>query len=31
MSIDIHTFVGHRIKQVHHLEEWTTAIRQLKG
>lgn len=31
MTIDIHTVVGHRIQRVHHLEEWTTAIRQLKG
>jgi predicted ester cyclase len=31
MTIDIHTVVGRRITQVHHLEEWTTAIKQLKG
>jgi predicted ester cyclase len=31
MTIDIHTLVGRRIVQVHHLEEWTTAIKQLKG
>jgi predicted ester cyclase len=31
MTIDIHTLVGGRISQVHHLEEWTTAIKQLKG
>jgi predicted ester cyclase len=31
MTIDIHTLVGTRIHQVHHLEEWTTAIKQLKG
>jgi len=31
MSIDIHTLEGHQIKQVYHLEEWTTAIKQLKG
>ena len=31
MTIDIHTLVGRRIIDVHHLEEWTTAIKQLKG
>jgi predicted ester cyclase len=31
MTIDIHALVGGRIAQVHHLEEWTTAIKQLKG
>ena len=31
MTIDIHTLVGRRITDVHHLEEWTTAIKQLKG
>jgi predicted ester cyclase len=31
MSIDIHTLEGHQIKQVHHLEEWVTAMKQLKG
>jgi predicted ester cyclase len=31
MSIDIHTVVGGQITQVYHLEEWTTALRQLKG
>jgi len=25
------TLVGRRVAQVHHLEEWTTAIKQLKG
>lgn len=29
MTIDIHTVVDHRIVQVHHLEEWTAAIKQL--
>ena len=31
MTIDIHSLVGGRLTQVHHLEEWTTAIKQLKG
>jgi len=31
MTIDIHTVVNRRITQVHHLEEWTTAIKQLKA
>ena len=31
MTIDIHTVEDRRIKQVHHLEEWPTAIKQLKG
>ncbi len=31
MSIDIHTFEGEKVKAVHHLEEWTTAIKQLRG
>lgn len=31
MTIDIHTVEGDKIKQVHHLEEWPTAIKQLKG
>lgn len=31
MSIDIHTVAGGKIKQVYHLEEWMTAIKQLKG
>ncbi|MBX7193483.1 MAG: ester cyclase [Sandaracinaceae bacterium] len=31
MTIDIHTVVEGRIREVHHLEEWATAIRQLKG
>jgi predicted ester cyclase len=31
MTIDIHTVVGRRIARVHHLEDWTTAIKQLKG
>ena len=31
MTIDIHTIEGQQIKQVYHLEEWPTAIKQLKG
>lgn len=31
MSIDIHTLESGKVKSVHHLEEWTTAIRQLKS
>lgn len=31
MTIDIHTVAGGRIRQVHHVEDWATAIRQLKG
>ena len=31
MSIDIHTVENGQIKTVYHIEEWTTAIAQLKG
>lgn len=31
MTIDIHTIENGQLKQAHHLEEWTTAIQQLKG
>ena len=31
MTIDIHTLQSHRITRVHHVEEWATAIKQLKG
>ena len=31
MTIDIHTVENGCIRRVHHLEEWTTAIKQLKG
>ena len=31
MTIDIHEFAASRIHRVHHLEEWTAAIKQLKG
>lgn len=30
MTIDIHTVENGQIKKVHHLEEWTTAMMQLK-
>jgi hypothetical protein len=31
MSIDIHTVRDGRIAQVYHVEEWPTALAQLKG
>ncbi len=31
MTIDLHTVVGNQITEVYHLEEWTTAMRQLRG
>ena len=31
MTIDIHTVVGRQIREVFHLEEWTTALQQLRG
>lgn len=31
MTIDIHTVEGGQITQVYHLEDWATAIKQLKG
>jgi len=31
MTIDIHTVENKRIKRAHHLEDWATAMRQLKG
>ncbi|HMW33649.1 MAG TPA: ester cyclase [bacterium] len=31
MTIDIHTMVGGQIAAVHHLEDWPTAIKQLKA
>ena len=31
MSIDIHTVENGQIKTVYHIEEWTTAIAQLKA
>ncbi|MBI4225139.1 MAG: ester cyclase [Candidatus Sungbacteria bacterium] len=31
MTIDIHTVEGGQIKQIYHIEDWATAIKQLKG
>jgi predicted ester cyclase len=31
MTIDIHTVERGRIRRIHHIEEWTTAIKQLKA
>jgi predicted ester cyclase len=31
MTIDIHTVIEGRIREVHHVEEWATAMRQLRG
>lgn len=31
MTIDIHTIENGQIREVHHLEDWGTAIKQLKG
>ena len=31
MTIDIHTVENNRIKQVYHLEDWVTAMKQLKS
>ena len=31
MTIDIHTVVGGKIKQVYHLEDWAVGMKQLKG
>lgn len=31
MSIDIHTVENNQIQSVYHLEEWVTAIKQLKA
>jgi len=31
MSIDIHTVENNQIVKVHHIEEWATAIAQLKS
>ena len=30
MTIDIHTIENNQVVRVHHLEEWTAAIKQLK-
>ena len=31
MTIDVHTVVDHQLRSVHHLEDWATAMKQLKG
>ncbi|HRK81057.1 MAG TPA: ester cyclase [Saprospiraceae bacterium] len=31
MSIDFHTVIGGKLTSVHHLEDWGTAMKQLKG
>ena len=31
MTIDIHTVEDGRIRRVHHVEEWATALKQLRG
>lgn len=31
MAMDMHTIENEQIKTVHHIEEWTTAIAQLKS
>jgi predicted ester cyclase len=31
MTMDMHTIVNGQLKTVYHIEEWTTAIAQLKG
>jgi len=31
MTIDIHTIENGQIQSVHHLEDWGTAMKQLKG
>tara|TARA_R110002050_G_scaffold80304_3_gene171799 strand:+ start:9253 stop:9660 length:408 start_codon:yes stop_codon:yes gene_type:complete len=31
MTIDIHTVENGKIKEVHHLEDWGTALKQLKS
>lgn len=31
MTIDIHTIENGKIKKVYHLEDWATAMKQLKG
>jgi steroid delta-isomerase-like uncharacterized protein len=30
MTIDIHTIEGGKVREVHHLEEWTAALKQLR-
>ncbi|MBI3241255.1 MAG: ester cyclase [Chloroflexi bacterium] len=31
MTIDIHTVKNGQVAEVHHLEDWSTAMRQLQG
>lgn len=31
MTIDIHTIIDGKVQEVHHLEDWGTAIKQLKS
>jgi hypothetical protein len=31
MTIDIHEVASGRIRKVHHLEDWPTALKQLRG
>ncbi len=31
MTIDIHTVAGGKLARAHHVEDWASAIRQLKG
>ncbi len=31
MTIDIHTVAGGKLVRAHHVEDWASAIRQLKG
>jgi steroid delta-isomerase-like uncharacterized protein len=30
-TIDIHTIANHQIRSVHHLEDWATAMKQLRA
>lgn len=31
MTIDIHTIIDGKVQEVHHLEDWGTAMKQLKA
>ena len=31
MTIDFHTVIGGKLTSVHHLEDWGTAMKQLKA
>ncbi len=31
MTIDIHTIIDGKVQEVHHLEDWGTAMKQLKS